>query len=72
MTNKCSDFILWSKVIDIMVNKRHLTKEGIEEIISIRASINKGLSEKLAAAFPNVKAIVRPELPITTTILDPQ
>jgi hypothetical protein len=50
-------------------NKGHLTKEGLEEIVGIRASINKGLSVKLVDAFPNVKPIVRPDMGIITTTL---
>jgi hypothetical protein len=55
-----------------MANKGHLTKEGLEKIISIRASINKGLSVKLANVFPNLNPIKRPDLPIITRIPDPQ
>jgi hypothetical protein len=34
-----------------MKNKEHLTTEGIKKIVSIRASMDKGLSDGLKAAF---------------------
>lgn len=36
-----------------MNRKEHLTKEGLQQIINIRASINLGLSDKLKTDFPN-------------------
>lgn len=73
LSKKHIDYILFCKVVNIMVNKGHLTKEGLEEIISIRASINKGLSVKLTNAFATVKPIVRPDMGrIITTLPSPQ
>ena len=43
-----------------MNDKKHLTLEGFNEIISIKASINKGLTDVLKAAFPNIKCVDRP------------
>jgi hypothetical protein len=34
-----------------MVNKEHLTHEGLRKIVAIRALMNLGLSEKLKEAF---------------------
>jgi hypothetical protein len=44
----------------MMQLKEHLTQEGLEKIVAIKASINKGLSDELRAAFPNVVAVKRP------------
>jgi hypothetical protein len=38
----------------------HLTQSGLREIVAIRASMNRGLSDKLKVAFPNVKPAKRP------------
>ena len=37
-------------VNEIMKRKEHLTIEGLHKIIAIRASMNRGLSEKLKLA----------------------
>ena len=34
--------------------------EGLHDIVSIRASLNKGLPERLKLAFPSIKPAVRP------------
>jgi hypothetical protein len=38
-----------------------LTKEGINKIVSIRASMNLGLSDSLKVDFPNVIPVAKPE-----------
>lgn len=38
----------------MMQAKKHLTPKGVENIVAIKASLNKGLSDKLQMAFPNV------------------
>jgi len=62
-TQKYADFLLFKKAFDIINDKKHLTIEGLQELISIRASLNKGLSARLKLAFPNIKSVVRPEIP---------
>lgn len=41
-------------------SKEHLTIEGMEKIISIKASINKGLSAKIKEGFPSIEPVKRP------------
>ena len=43
-----------------MTDGKHLTLEGLEQIVSIKAAINFGLSNQLINAFSNVKPINRP------------
>lgn len=62
-TQKYVDFLLFKKAFDIIKDKKHLSIEGLQELISIRASLNKGLSERLKLAFPNIQPVVRPEIP---------
>ena len=45
---------------NIIKAKLHLTDEGFKEILSIRASMNLGLTNKLAIAIPNIIAIEKP------------
>ena len=47
-------------VNEIMKRKEHLTIEGLHKIIAIRASMNRGLSEKLKLAFLSVVPVVIP------------
>ena len=56
----------------MMQRGEHLTIQGLQKIINIRASINKGLSPLLKEAFPNTVAISRPSLPLDDTKLHPQ
>ena len=71
-TNKYSDYLLFKEVVMIMQRKEHLTAEGLQKIVNIRASLNKGLTSLLLEAFPNTVALTRPTLPSTSVKLDPQ
>jgi hypothetical protein len=42
------------------MQKKHLTKEGLEQIIALRCNLNRGLTDVLKTAFPNVIAVPRP------------
>jgi len=59
-TQKRADFILFKEIILLMMNKEHLTIEGIQKIVNFRASINLGGSENLKEAFPNTVPVERP------------
>ena len=60
LTQKQADFILFSSLVNLMNNKEHLNEKGINKIISIRASMNKGLTGSLKSIFPNIVAVQRP------------
>jgi hypothetical protein len=55
-----------------MQRKEHLTVEGLQKIVNIRASLNRGLTPLLLEAFPNTVALTRPSLPSLNVKLDPQ
>jgi LAGLIDADG endonuclease len=46
LTQKLADFKLLKQVIELIENKTHFTKEGLQEIINIKASMNLGISEE--------------------------
>nr|AFN16313.1 LAGLIDADG homing endonuclease [Sporothrix stenoceras] len=50
-TQKKGDFILMTKVVDIIKNKEHLKLEGLADIIKIKSVMNLGLSDKLKSEF---------------------
>jgi hypothetical protein len=70
ITKKQADFKLFKEVLDLMGRQEHLTPEGLLKIVNIKASMNKGLSEELQDAFPNVVPVLRPVVD-TPSIRDP-
>jgi hypothetical protein len=51
LTQKGADFILFKQIVELMEKKAHLTNEGFNQIINIKASMNLGLSELLKTEF---------------------
>lgn len=51
-----------------MKGKEHLTLEGLHEIVAIKASINRGLSEMLKVAFPDIVPVKRLKIDSPITI----
>lgn len=60
ITQKLADFLLFKSVVNIINTKEHLTMKGLQEIVSIKASINLGLNDELKAAFPDTVPTLRP------------
>lgn len=60
LTQKQADYELFKLVVDIINNKEHLSEQGLIKLISIKASMNLGLSQTLIKAFPDVLKINRP------------
>ena len=64
ITQKWSDYQLFKQAFELIKRKEHLTTEGLNKIVGIKAMMNgNGLSEKLKIAFPNVPTIARPNVP---------
>jgi hypothetical protein len=69
---KWSDYTLFKDAISLIKSKQHLNKEGFIKVLSIKASINLGLSDELELNFPNIKPISRPLPPLLNkSIIDP-
>jgi len=62
LTQKKVDFLLFKAILELMKAKKHLTNEGLIEIISIKASINKGLTTLLYNNFTSVVPIIKPKV----------
>lgn len=60
ITQKRADYELFKQAVELMSQKEHLTPEGIQKIIAIKASVNLGLAEELKVAFPNTIPVPRP------------
>ena len=59
-TQKRADYELFKRVVILTGKKQHLTSKGLQEIINIKASMNKGVSEELLAEFPDTTPVFRP------------
>lgn len=70
ITQKQADYLLWRKIVILMQKKEHLTLEGIQKIVNLKASINKGLSDELKITFPKTIPMERP-LVVDQVIKDP-
>lgn len=55
ITNKQADYLLFKQVVLMMQRKEHLTQEGLEKIVSIKASLNRGLSDDIKKALKSRK-----------------
>ena len=60
ITQKWSDYQLFKSAFELVKCKKHLTQEGLEKIVSIKASFNWGLSDDLKPAFSHVTPEARP------------
>ena len=59
ITKKKADYILFKQAINLINLKAHLNIEGFINILSLKASMNSGLSDKLVTNF-NVIPAARP------------
>ena len=70
LTQKKADFILFKDIVNLMSNKQHLTMEGLHKIVSLKKSLNLGLSDEFKLSFPDIKPVSRP-LVSNKDIIDP-
>jgi len=70
LTQKAADFLLFKTIVDLIFNKTHLTIEGLNKIINIKASMNTGLSQIVKSKFNNINPVNRPLIK-TNNIPDP-
>jgi hypothetical protein len=52
--------MLFAQIVSLVNQKEHLTLCGLQKIISLKASMNLGLSDELKAVFTNITPVVRP------------
>jgi len=60
LSQKAADFLLFTKIVKLINNKMHLTEDGLQQIVNLRASMNLGLSDLQKSKFPNYIPVVRP------------
>ena len=71
LTQKAADFLLFKKAVELVNDKAHLTLEGLEKIVNIKASMNLGLSDTLKSEFPGYIPVERPVINYENIILNP-
>jgi len=59
ITQKGADFELFQMAVNIIKNKEHLALDGLHKIVSIKAAMNKGLSDELKQKYPQVVPVLR-------------
>jgi len=70
LTQKAADYKLFKEVITLINDKKHLSIEGLYQIINLKASMNLGLSDFLKSEFKNYIPIKKPVIN-TENIADP-
>ena len=60
VTQKLADYNLFKLAYNIIINKEHLTQEGLLKLVAIKGSLNLGLATELQLAFPHVIPVKRP------------
>lgn len=70
ISQKRADYELFRQAYELMKVKAHLSEKGLKEIISIRASMNQGLTNELTLDFPDIVAKPRPIIK-DLTVKDP-
>ena len=68
---KSIDFDLWSQIINLLNDKKHLTPNGIIQIVSLKSIMNFGLSKKLKLVFSNLIFLERKEYKPDNNKLNP-
>jgi len=71
LTQKQADYILFKQVVELMNIGEHLTQPGILKIIHLKASINRGLPDKLKEEWLNITPANRPTV-LSSPIKDKQ
>ena len=59
-TKKQADYLLFKQAFYLILKAEHLTEDGLQKIVAIKAAMNRGLSEDLQIAFPSVTPVSRP------------
>ena len=56
LTQKLADFKLFINIVELIKNNAHLNKAGLQQIINIKASMNKGASDFVKSEFSLAQA----------------
>ena len=68
ITKKQADYALFKSAYNLIMSKSHVTQEGLLTLVSLKAALNRGLSETLNIAFPDIIPVMRPEVQLLENI----
>ena len=68
ITKKQADYKLFKLALNLIKNKSHLTKDGLLELVALKAVINNGINNDLSIAFPNIDTVLRPQVQVPQII----
>gem|GEM_PF-305012 len=71
LTQKGADFLNFEQIVELMNKGAHLTINGLQQVINIRASMNTGLSEIIKSEFSNTIKPVKRGIIQSNIIPDP-
>lgn len=71
LTQKAADLLLFKQAVKLVNDKAHLTVEGLNRIVNIKASMNLGLSDMLKSEFAGYTLVERPIIHYYNVNLDP-
>jgi hypothetical protein len=60
ITQKRVNYLLFKEIINLIINKDHLTMGGLKKILYLKAVLNEGLSDKLSEEFPDIVPALKP------------
>ena len=60
ITQKRADYLLFKQGVNLLNSRAHFEVEGIRKILSLKSSMNKGLSDVLNINFPGILPAIRP------------
>jgi len=60
LTQKGADFLLFKQIVNICLERKNLTNEGLQQIVNIKSVMNLGLTDVLKSAFTNTVPVERP------------
>jgi hypothetical protein len=69
LTQKASDFNLFVQIVQLMNKGAHLIQAGLQQIVNIKASLNKGSSDFVVSKFHIINPVKR-EITKTKNIPD--
>uniref|UniRef100_UPI0022FD80B7 hypothetical protein n=1 Tax=Drechslerella dactyloides TaxID=74499 RepID=UPI0022FD80B7 len=68
LTQKQANYLLFKRAFNFISSKAHLIEVGFDEILAIKASINKDFSQEFSKNYPNIVPIEKlPIIPINIT-----
>jgi len=71
LSEKQIDYELIKKAFNIIYNKEHLTQNGLNKVIALKACLKRGLPSDISLAFSDVILIDRPRVNNMDVKIDP-